>query len=91
MTFTCDRCGALFSRKFNLKRHQTSRCKQSVLMKDDATDAVKENDDQSKDSQWSNFINDIINKKPESGDATIQPFNSSPTSYAANKTFDISL
>ena len=92
MTFTCDRCGALFSRKFNLKRHQTSRCKQSVLMKDDATDAVKENDDQkSKDSRWSDFINDIINKKPESGDATIQPFKSSPMSYAANKTFDISL
>ena len=42
--------------------------------KDDAADAVKENvDQQPKDSQWTNLINDIINKKSESGDATIQP------------------
>ena len=89
MTFTCDDCGASFSRKFNLKRHQTSRCKSTVLVNtslDNAADAVRENDDQQpKDSQWSSFINDIINKKSETGDATIQPLKSTPMSLCISK------
>ena len=76
MIFTCDKCGASFSRKFNLKRHQTSSCKGTVVMNtsvNDAADSVKENDvQQPKDSQWASFINDIINKKSESGNALIQ-------------------
>ena len=90
MSFTCDTCGALFSRKFNLKRHQTSRCESIVVIntKDDAADAVKA---KGKDSQWPSFINDIINKKSESGDAMIQPLKSLPMSYAVKKSFDTSL
>ena len=95
MTFTCDACGASFSRKFNLKRHQTSRCKSKVVMNtsfDDAADTAKENaDQQPKGSQWANLIDSIINKKPESGDATIQPLNTSTMSDAAKKMFDNSL
>ena len=76
MIFTCDKCGASFSRKFNLKRQQTSSCKGTVVMNtsvNDAADSVKENDvQQPKDSQWASFINDIINKKSESGNALIQ-------------------
>ena len=29
---SCDECGASFTRKFNLKRHQTSRCKGRMLI-----------------------------------------------------------
>ena len=83
MTFTCDKCGASFTRKFNLNRHQTRRCKSMVVMKTSAnvaTGVVKENDHRHrKDPQWSSLINSIINKKPESGDATIQPLKSTST------------
>ena len=45
---------------------------------------MKENvDQQPKDSEWTNLINDIINKKPESGDATIQPLKSPAMSETA--------
>ena len=95
MTFTCDICGASFSRKFNLKRHQTSRCKSTVVMNtcfNDAADAVKENDvQQPKDSQWPSFINDIMNKEPDSGNATIQSLKPPTMSYAAEKILDTSL
>ena len=79
MTFTCDRCGASFSRKFNLKRHQASRCKQSVLM-NKSTDAVEENFvQQPKDSQWSSFIDAVINKSPDDDNNNlIQPLKSVP-------------
>ena len=53
--------------------------------------AMKENDGQQlKDSQWSCFIDNILNKKSESGDAVIQPLKLS-TSDAAKKMFDDSL
>ena len=78
MTFTCYKCGASFTCKFNLKRHQTSCCKSVVVMKisaNDATGAVKENDHQHpKDPQWSSLIHSIISKKAESGDAPIQSY-----------------
>ena len=31
MTSSCDNCGATFTRKFNLKRHQASRCKRGMV------------------------------------------------------------
>ena len=95
MTFICDTCGTSFSRKFNMKRHQKSRCKSVEVMNtsfDVATDAVNEKTDQQpKDSQWSSLIDNIINKKSESGIATIQPLKSSTMSYAAEKILDTSL
>ena len=91
MTFTCDTCGASFSRKFNLKRHQTNRCKNTVVMNTSSNDAADAGKAKAKDSQWSNLINDIINKKPESGDAMIQPLKSSAMSYTTKNGFDTSL
>ena len=78
-----------------MKRHQKSRCKSVEVMNtsfDVATDAVNEKTDQQpKDSQWSSLIDNIINKKSESGIATIQPLKSSTMSYAAEKILDTSL
>ena len=66
MTFTCDKCGASFTRKFNLKRHQTSRCKSMVVMNtsaEDAACAVEESiHHPPKDSSLSRFIDNIINQ-----------------------------
>ena len=58
----------------------------------EATGAAKESSHQRpKDSQWSSLINDILNKKSETGDATIQPLTSWPMSCTAKKIFDTSL
>ena len=94
MTFTCDKCGASFTRKLNFRRHQTSRCKSMVAMKTSAnngTSAVKENDHQQLDDhQRSSVIDSIINKKRESGDATIQPLKSTSMVYAVQNIVDTS-
>ena len=72
MTFTCDEYGSSFSRKCNLKKHQTSRYRGTLAINTSSTSAtytMKENDDQQlKDSQWSSLNDNIINKKSESGE-----------------------
>ena len=77
---SCAKCGASFTRKFNLKRHQTSRCKGSKFMNtaSDKTVAVKDDNwRRVNDSQFRSLIDDIINKNPEEGDNNmIEPFKS---------------
>ena len=91
MTF-CDKCGASFTRKYNLIRHQTSRCKGRMVMNalnDEVAITVEENNHQQpEDSQLSSFINNIIDNTPESENTVIQP---TTISYAEQHTVDPSL
>ena len=67
---SCGKCGASFTRKYNLERHQTSRCKGGMRMNTVSNEtvavAVRENNHQrTKNSQLSSFIDNIINKNPD--------------------------
>ena len=58
----------------------------------EATGVVEESSHQRpKDSQWSSFIDTIINKKPDSENGMIQPFKTSAMSDVTKKIFNNSL
>ena len=95
---SCDKCGASFTRKFNLKRHQTSRCKGRMLTNtigDGVVATVGENNhlrpEDSRLSPTPSFIDKIINNNPESENTMIQPLKSTPISYAEKLMVDPSL
>ena len=94
MTSSCDNCGATFTRKFNLKRHQASRCKGGMVLDTFSTKSggdVVENDDQrSKDSQMSSFISDIINSKQENNYDINRPLKSTFMTHAGQNISDTS-
>ena len=82
---SCDKCGASFARKFNLERHQTSRCKGRMLIntvRNEATAVAENNRHQPKDFKLSSFIDNIINNTPENENTMIQPFKSTPMHHA---------
>ena len=62
MASSCDNCGATFTRKFNLKRHQASRCKGGMVLD---TFSTKTGDDVEENDERSSFISDIIKSKLE--------------------------
>ena len=85
----CDKCGKKLASYKTLWQHKKT-CKNSWSVGkietagNNATGNVEESNHQlPKDSQFSTFIDNIINKNPESEDATIQPLKSSSMNLAA--------
>ena len=95
----CNKCRKKLASYKTLWQHKKT-CKYScskgkMLMNtvdNKAATTVEENNHQRpKDSRLSSFIDDIINKKPESENAMIQPLKSTPMSYAEQNMVDPSL